>query len=768
MNYSVRIFMRRAALLLLAVHVFLAHLALGQERIYGKIVSDSGAVVGASVNILELEQSARTDTAGSFLFSGLEKGRYHLQITHHEFDETIYAVSLPLNDALVINLKPHALPDYVVRANRPAVAKQPTILGQEVYNASFFRKSISPTLIEMLQHVNGVRPQVSCNVCNTSEIQINGLEGPYTMVLIDGMPIMGALASVYGFSGIPRQIIDRVEITKGPAATLYGSEAVGGVINILTRSAQGADSWALDVQGTSWREWNADFAHKLKIGKKVHALLAANYFHYMHAQDLDKDYFTDVALQQRWALFNKWHFSRPQGRMFNLAARYVYEDRWGGELQWKRQYRGTQEAYAESIFTHRLEMMGNYQLPVQENMQLQFSGNMHRQNSAYGDRMFLAEQRIFFGQLLWDKPIGGHALRAGLAYRYSYYDDNTPATGFNSTPMGATWLHSHLPGLFVEDSWSVNHYHQLMGGLRYDYHNLHGNIFSPRLGYKWHSRDENTIIRIGTGSGYRVAHIFSEDHAALSGAREIMVEERLRPERSWAVNASAERKLLVGDGIMSLDASLFYTHFFNKIVPDYDTDPNKIIFGNLNGFAVSKGMALMLNWQTDIGWSMQAGATLKDVYTVENEEKQGQLFSERFSATWALSYNILGKGLTIDYTGNVYSPMRLPLLGALDPRPEYSPWWSVHNLQLTKAIPSGPEIIFGVKNLLNWTPAKAAPFLIARAHDPFDKQVVFDADGAALPSPDNPYALTFDPGYSYAPNQGRRWYVGLRWQWNKN
>jgi outer membrane receptor for ferrienterochelin and colicins len=73
------------------------------------------------------------------------------------------------------------------------------------------------------------------------------------------------------------------------------------------------------------------------------------------------------------------------------------------------------------------------------------------------------------------------------------------------------------------------------------------------------------------------------------------------------------------------------------------------------------------------------------------------------------------------------------------------------------------EIYAGVKNILNWTPAKSAPFLISRSHDPFDKKVEFGQDGTVKSTPENPYALTFDPTYVYAPNQGRRVFGGIRY-----
>jgi len=117
--------------------------------------------------------------------------------------------------------------------------------------------------------------------------------------------------------------------------------------------------------------------------------------------------------------------------------------------------------------------------------------------------------------------------------------------------------------------------------------------------------------------------------------------------------------------------------------------------------------------------------------------------------------------------------MRLPLASALDPRPDESPVWSLQNIQVTKWLKKGIEVYGGIKNLLNWTPAKSAPFLIARSHDPFDKnldyngdgQVDVGADGNVLVTPDNPYGLTFDPTYVFAPNQGRRVFIGVRLTW---
>jgi outer membrane receptor for ferrienterochelin and colicins len=215
--------------------------------------------------------------------------------------------------------------------------------------------------------------------------------------------------------------------------------------------------------------------------------------------------------------------------------------------------------------------------------------------------------------------------------------------------------------------------------------------------------------------------------------------------------------------VLKLDVSPFYTYFGNKIIPDYLTDPTKIIYKNVDGYAESKGINLNFEIRT-AQWKWMLGGTFLDVSKVENGIRNRQLLTERFSGTWTVSYECKKLPITIDYSGNVYSPMLLPVLGGLDPRSKTSPWWSIQNIQCSYAGKKAFEFFAGIKNLLNWVPGKKDPFIIARASDPFDKQVQFNADGSVQSSSENPYALTFDPTYVYGPNQGIRLFFGIRYK----
>jgi outer membrane receptor for ferrienterochelin and colicins len=748
-------------LLTLSFCYLLNGIAQGQHSLKGRVLSGGKAVEFATIFLPDSGKGAVSEADGHFQIFGLQKGRLKVEVSLLGFKRYVTEVEIPYEGALIVEMESldSSLDEVVVSGTLQEVSRLNSPVPVEVYKEGFFKANPTPSLFESLQNINGVRPQINCNICNTGDIHINGLEGPYTMVLIDGMPIVSGLSTVYGLTGIPQSLIDRIEVVKGPASTLYGSEAVGGLINIITKNPDLAPKVGVDAFGTGWGEYNLDLGIRSKWGRSVKSLTGINAFYYDNPIDNNGDGMTDLTLAKRISIFQKLAVDRASKKGLNVGLRYLYEDRWGGQMDWTSTNRGGDEIYGESIYTSRWEVFGNYELPGSEKLNFQFSANGHNQNSVYGDVIYIADQTIAFGQLTWAENLGNHQLLSGLAYRYTKYDDNTPATSSVELDLNQPSI-IHLPGVFVQDEIKLTTSQSLLLGARADYNSIHGAIFSPRLNYKISSADQTMVFRLSAGNGFRVANVFTEDHAALTGAREVVFEEELQPERSWNVNANAIKKYYSSKGaFLSLDASLFYTYFTNRIIPDYETNPNQIIYANLDGHAVSKGVSLNSNFALPSGLEGSVGATLMDVTFTEEGVSTRQLLSERFSTVWNIGYTIYSLDLKIDYTGNLYSPMRLPLLGELDDRPEFSPWWSIQNIQLTKSIGKKWEIYGGVKNLLNFTPPANS---IARAFDPFDRGVEFGSDGSVIPTPNNPNALTFDPTYMFAPNQGIRGFLGLR------
>jgi len=739
------------------------------STISGTVSSNEGTEAYVNIYLKGTEIGTASDENGQYTLKNIPSGKYTLIASNIGFEKYYKTITITEGEDQIVNItlspSTESLDEMVVTGTLKPVSRLESPVPVEVYKPTFFKKNPTASIFEALQNVNGVRPQINCNVCNTGDIHINGLEGPYTLVLIDGMPIVSGLGTVYGLSGIPNSLIEQIEVVKGPASTLYGSEAVGGLINIITKNNLSAPDFFADSFVTSWGEFNLDVGTKFNVGKKVNVLLGANYFKYDNPIDNNGDNFTDLTLQDRISVFQKWNFTRKNSRILSLAGRFFYEDRWGGEMQWTPDFRGGDEIYGESIYTRRWEVLGKYQLPTEENMMLSFSYNDHKQNSVYGDVPYLANQRIGFTQLTWDKTVGKHSLLAGTALRYNYYDDNTPAT-LNADGNGNQPDEVIIPSLFVQDEIAFNKKHSLLLGGRYDYDDRHGNIFTPRGAYRFKFTD-NDIIRLNAGTGFRVVNLFTEDHAALTGSRDVIIAEELKPERSFNVNLNYLKKIYGDNGtFVSLDASVFYTNFQNVIISDYDTNPNQIIYDNLNGTSISKGISANLDVAFYNGLKFMLGGTLQNVSNTEDGVKERQILTESYSANWSVSYDIRTWNLSVDYTGNLYGPMRLPTLGESDPRSDFSPAWSIQNIQFTYDGLKNFEFYGGVKNLLDWTPNRGNPFIIARANDPFDKEVTFDTNGNAVATPNNPNALTFDPSYVYGPNQGIRSFFGLRYTLN--
>ena len=737
--------------------LFSIQIGLAQERtINGTIYSEGKPLNGASLRIKGSNLGTITNENGDFLIKFFEKRNNQLIISFIGHKSKQIEIDKKNDDLGVIILElSESLDEIVISGTLKPVSKLNSPVAVEVYSQSFFKANPSQSIFESMESINGIRPQLNCNVCNTGDIHINGQEGSYTMVLIDGLPIVSGLSTVYGLSGIPQSLIERVEIVKGPASTLYGSEAIGGVINLITKLPENSSKLSIDSFLTDWGETNTDIGYKYSLSEKTTGLLGVNYFNYSNPIDNNNDGFTDLTIQDRISIFNKVAY----GDKLSFATRFVYEDRWGGQLDWQPKYRGGDNIYGENIYTTRFEAFGNYSF--NKSLSFQFSYNNHTHNSAYGTTIFNANQTIGFGQLIWNKSIKNNDLLFGLAYRYTYYDDDTTAT-FNEILNSNKEDIYHMPGLFIQDEIKINESNMLLLGIRFDHNSLHGNIFTPRINYKLSNYDQTSILRLSFGTGYRVAQVFTEDHAALTGARDVVFLNDLEPEKSWNTNLNYIKKVYLKEGvIIDFDISIFKTQFSNKIIPDYDTNPNKIIYDNLKGRSISQGLSLNINSLLENGIRFNLGATYIDSYIKEGGVKTVPYLTEKFQGVWKFEKKWNDKNLIFDLTGTTIGPLRLPTLSRLDPRPDYSSTFSIVNIQLTKILKNTFEIYGGVKNIFDFTPPKNS---IARSFDPFDKQVVFDNSGNAIQNENNPYALTFDPSYVFASNQGFRIFFGLRYR----
>jgi outer membrane receptor for ferrienterochelin and colicins len=742
--------------------VILPVIAFGQTDIKGVVQVDNEGFPGATVRLLQTDYGTITDPDGTFIISEVPDGSYTLEIRSVGFKIIKEEITVPSTSELNVVLEESTLTmDEVVVTG----TMQPTFVSRspvkvEVITAKHlntYTPAAATSVVEGISLVNGIQEVVACGVCFTNSISINGLPGPYTAILMDGSPIYGNLASVYGLNGIPSMIIDRFEVIKGPSSTLYGSEAVAGVINIITKDPSKQPIFSADVMGTSHYESFGNFSLAPKIGKSS-GFIGLNYAYINDFDDRNGDGFGDNINLDRISLFSKWDIYRPSGKRFTISGKYYYEDRRNGVEQFleNRNYqklRGSSEIYGESIYTNRYELFGTYELPTVEKIRLDYSISTHDQDSYYGADYYQASQNILFTNLIWDKPMENHQLTTGVTSRYQSYDDNTIATESNGENQPDN---QYIPGLFVQDEWSITERFTALSGVRLDHYDGHGFIPAPRLSLKYKPGDWTTL-RSNFGTGFRIVNLFTEDHAFVTGQRVVVIEEELKPEESYNFSLNLNHIYTLGASQGMIDIDAFYTYFTNKITPDYSNE-DQIRYANTDGFAVSKGIGINIQQELAFPLAFSAGFNLQDVTEKENGEKRDIEFAPSWTGIFTANYNHKPWNLTVAYTARLTGSMALPVVYDLDengdplstPRPTSSSTFAIHNLQIAKDFKGGWAIYGGLQNLFDyvqpWSPLT----------------------GTNDPNANLGFSDSFDTAYAYSPIHGREIYVGISWSLAKN
>ena len=733
--------------------------------ISGIVAVETTSIPFASVVLKGTNYGTSANEYGEFELTQVPFGNYQLQISAVGF--VAFSQKVELNsknlDLGRLELAPSVLglDEVVVTGTMKETFVSASPIKIDVITNKFLLQTTTPTnLVEAINLVNGVEEVIGCGVCFTNSISINGLPGPYTAILVDGSPLYGSLASVYGLNSIPASMIERMEVIKGPNSTLYGSEAMAGVINIITKHPKDQPLVDVNLMGTTHGEVFGDIAFSNQIGKKIHVSNGASVAYVNLFEDQNNDLFGDFVSMDRVSVFSKWQLERKQNSKASLMAKYYYEDRRNGvEAYLKnrayRDLRGNDSIYGESIVTHRAEVFGTYELPTSEKFWIDYSFSYHNQDSYYGADSYKAIQYIGFANFIWNRKFGKHDLLAGLTGRYQWYDDNTVATADSMTGFLKGQV---IPGVFVQNDWEVmKEKLTILGGVRFDYYQAHGPIVSPRFSFKY-KPGKWSAIRGNFGTGFKVVNLFTEDHAFVSGQREVVIEDELKPERSFNGSLNFNHIFTIGNSQGSFDLDGFYTHFTNKIIPDYET-AGQIVYQNTGGFASTWGISTSVNHEFKFPLRTKVGfAFLQATETEPNElgvmEEKPILFASDWTGTFTIVYTLRKWKIDFAYSGNITGPMQLPEIYDLDengeqlstPRSTRSKPFYLDNLQITKDIAKiNLKVYVGLENIVGY------------------RQPISPLSGTTDPNAAIGFSPSFDTSYAYGPIHGREVYLGVRW-----
>jgi outer membrane receptor for ferrienterochelin and colicins len=417
--------------------------------------------------------------------------------------------------------------------------------------------------------------------------------------------------------------------------------------------------------------------------------------------------------------------------------------------------------YGQTARTNRYEIFGNFALPIENvDMTLQLSYTDHKQNSWYGTQPFNNEERNARVQFLYDNKTKDISdLTVGASYKLYVYNDNLHNPSDTATGVLSHWpLINHFIAAFIQDMIHVNKNNEILAGIRYEYNTLYaGNAICPRFDYKWMDNARADIFRLSLGSGFKTPDIFIDDTYAYQNGKFIVINGDIKTEYCYGAQLDFERKI-TKNGNFNIDANLFFNTIINKIEADIFSRPDAVVYTNDGNINVFYG----LNVKTEMAFNFPLRATvaftlLRNVDLAKNSS--GQIIYDevpnapKFTSTYTVSYTFEKPGIVIDWTGLINSPMLLNTEND-DYRSPTSPWYCLMNLQVTKKLKGGFDIYAGANNLLNFRPQN----VLINANDPFNRTL----NNQTV----NPHNYTFDASYIYAPNEGIRGFVGVRWHLN--
>ena len=569
--------------------------AVAQSPCLVRAVDEQGPVPGATV-VLDGRPVGATNNKGEWKW---DDGRGNLRIHALGYEEVHWTGGC---EAAEIEL---AMTPSVVTLGGATVVGGMTPLrlkASPIRTAVLSGTSLSAThaqdLVESLDFTTGVRETVGCGVCGTNSVQLNGMQGVYSLVLVDGVPLLGGLASAYALDGLPVSMVQQVEVIQGPASARFGSQAVGGVINVVLAPLHLGDASAavrMDGHGRLQVSGSGVFGDEVNPWQ-----VGLDGIHFQRRIDDNSDGFTDAPTMERVVATIR-HQRSSESRRSRWTAKGYLEERFGGQLNFQEADRGTDNVYGERVDLARTEVTWGSVPEDGRGWTFQGGGAFHQQSSTYGLTNFDAQEMVanldaFHSGWTWGES---HALRGGVSVLWDFYVDDTPA----SSDMNV-WV----PAAFAEVSGSKGSL-SWIHGLRVEMPGNQDVVIAPRVNVKW-SPTSIWDARLNAGRGYRRVHLFTEEHAALDGSRQVLLSEGgLNPESSWNANFSFTRTLGNEHWTGSASIQAFSTLFTDRIYADYDTLPNAILYRNVEGVGWNRGVSGDLWFNGTGGWQFSGGAT---------------------------------------------------------------------------------------------------------------------------------------------------------------
>ena len=513
-----------------------------------------------------------TDASGHYFLKNLPEGNYILVAEVIGYKKAEKSVKLVRNKSIEVNftLEEVALSmnEVVVSATRNETNKKNTATIVNVASAKLFENTASSNLAESMAFQPGLRVENTCGNCGAVQLRINGLEGQYSQVLLDSNPIFSSLAGVYGLEQLPVAMIERVEVIRGGGSALFGSNAIGGVVNIITKeplrnSLSLANTTNL-IEGKT-AEFNTSFNGSFVSDNHRAGVYLFGMVKSRDAHDYNDDGFSDILKMDSKTLGFRGYYKTSAHSKLTAEYHHIGEYRRGGDnIDQPPHMADIAEDVRHQINGGSLRF--NYFAPNSRHFaDVYVSSQGIKRNSYYGtgkdpnaygitnDITITAGAQYSY---VFEKCLFMPAqFTVGAEYSYNDLDDHS--IGFDRKIMQTV----RTAGVYLQNEWQSDKVNFVIGG-RFDKHNMMEKIiFSPRANLRY-SPIEDIGLRVSYSSGYRAPQAFDEDlhiDAVNNQSSIIVLDENLRPEYSHSFSASADLYHNFGSLQTNLLVEGFYT-----------------------------------------------------------------------------------------------------------------------------------------------------------------------------------------------------------------
>ncbi|SOC79519.1 outer membrane receptor for ferrienterochelin and colicins [Salinimicrobium sediminis] len=655
--------------------------------ISGRVLANGEPVPLVSIYLEGTTTGTTTDEKGSFSFEA-PFGHYELilQAMGYKTLKKHLDVLNPEDQIINFSLKEDisGLDQVVISASRTGQLRHTAPVIVSVTSAKEFNATQSISLSEGLNFQPGLRMETNCQNCGFSQVRINGLDGAYSQILIDSRPVFSALNGVYGLDQIPANSIERIEVVRGGGSALYGSNAIAGTINIITKvptedyfeigsnlAAINSESWdkAVTVNGTV-------LSDSYNAGLNIYGM-----FRDRTPYDHNGDGFTELTQVENKTLGFKSFYKPNDLSELSLDFHTIHEFRRGGNNLDLKPFEADITEQIESdvigggltyeVFSKngnlRYSLYTTAQLSRNENFYGGKGETLDESLKGYGnslDNTYLLGSQFSFDQ---ENFLGSTAIfTVGSEYKNNLMRDRKP--GYNAQID----QNLNIFGIYVQQEWQATEKLKVLGGLRADIHNAaeENVIFNPRLNLLF-GASEQLQFRTSYAKGFRAPQVFTEDiHARIAAGEVSLVQfsDDLSSETSHSFLASAEWSKTTLDEDYRLTFETFYTRLQNPFILERISET---VFEKRNGEGADVyGINLDAVFAPNPDWILQLGGTLQraqydspvqfsddpevSLQNAENFFKSPNIYGN-FILTYAPVKN-WQNNLSGVYTGSMYVP----------------------------------------------------------------------------------------------------------------